>query len=66
MKKLKKILRILSLILFIVLASVGVGIGGAAPVLPKSKEKNAGDEVKIELLDVQKEKHVVTEEKKKE
>lgn len=66
MKKLKKILRILSLILFMVLASIGVGIGGAAPVLPKSKDRDAGNEVKIEMVDVQKEKPVVAQEEQKE
>ncbi len=50
MKHLKKILRLSGLVMLIVLASVGIGITGAAPVLSKNKE-TFPVEIKIELVE---------------
>ena len=50
MKRLKQTVRILSLVLLIILAAVGIGITGAAPILSTNKERIA-EEIKIELLE---------------
>lgn len=39
MTKFKKVLRVTALVLFMILASVGVGISGAAPTLARNREK---------------------------
>lgn len=48
MKSLKKTIKLFGFVLLIILASVGVGIGGSAPVLPTSKKEDS-IEVKVEL-----------------
>lgn len=48
MKNLKKTIKLFGFILLIILASMGVGIGGDAPVLPTSKKEDS-IEVKVEL-----------------
>lgn len=48
MKSLKKTIKLLGFVLLIILASVGVGIGGGAPVLPTSKKEDS-IEIKVEL-----------------
>ncbi len=53
MKKFKKILKILGIICLIFLASLGVGLGGAAPILPKNRTRFIDTTAKIELVEVQ-------------
>lgn len=48
MKNLKKTIKLFGFILLIILASVGVGIGGGAPVLPTGKKEDS-IEIKVEL-----------------
>ncbi|AFD06380.1 hypothetical protein [Solitalea canadensis] len=48
MQKLKKGLKLVGLSLLIIIACLGVGISGAAPVLPRNKE-NSVLEVTVEL-----------------
>lgn len=50
MKSLKKIMRLLGLIILIILATVGIGIGGVAPVPLSSKKENT-IEIKVELVE---------------
>lgn len=51
MKKLKKILKLTGIICLIFLASVGMGLTGAAPVLPKNRERCIDNQVKTELVE---------------
>lgn len=39
MEKIKRVLRVLALVLLIGLASIGMTVTGAAPALPKNREK---------------------------
>lgn len=48
MKRFKKILRMCSLILFMLLAAVGIGILGVAPTLTKDRKLFADIEVRSE------------------
>ena len=48
MKRFKKILRLCSLILFMLLAATGIGILGVAPILPKDRKLFPGIELRIE------------------
>jgi len=48
MKRLKKILRMCSLILFMLLAAAGIGILGVAPTLTKDRKLFADIEVRSE------------------
>ena len=48
MKRFKKILRLCSLILFMLLAATGIGILGVAPVLTKDRKLFPGIELRIE------------------
>ncbi len=41
MKKIKRVITLLGFVLLMVLASVGMGISGAAPVMPTHKRENA-------------------------
>jgi len=50
MKKFKRILRLLGLICLIILASVGMGIGGAVP-LPMANKKEDTIELIVESSD---------------
>lgn len=50
MKSFKKILRLLGLVFLIVLATVGIGIGGSVPI-PISSKKEDNIEIKIELVE---------------
>lgn len=50
MKSFKKILRLLGLVLLIVLASVGLGIGGGIPIPPSNKKEDT-IEIKVELVE---------------
>lgn len=50
MKSFKKILRLLGLVLLIVLASVGLGIGGGIPIQPSNKKEDV-IEIKVELVE---------------
>ena len=54
MQKIKKILRILGFILLIILAVIGVGITGAAPVLNNRRTKNSENSCQIELVEKKK------------
>ncbi len=50
MKRFKKTLRLLGFILLIVLASVGIGLGGGVPIPPANKKKDT-IEIKVEMLE---------------
>lgn len=49
MKFIKKSLRIIFLVLPIVLASFGLGIGGGIPIPPRNKKEDNPFEIKVEL-----------------
>jgi hypothetical protein len=51
MKKLKKLLRLVCLGLFLLLAVTGISIAGAAPVLAKNEERFNDNETLIEMVD---------------
>lgn len=51
MKKWQRALRLVLLIFLIVLASVGIGLTGAAPVLPKNRKRKPQMETKNELVE---------------
>jgi hypothetical protein len=53
MKELKKITRLTCFLLLMILASVGVALTGAAPVLPKNRERMISRE-KTEQVDTPK------------
>ncbi len=50
MQKIQKTFRLFSLILLVILASVGIGISGAVPINSNKKGENLV-EIKTELLD---------------
>jgi hypothetical protein len=50
MKSFKKALKLLGLVLLIVLASVGLGIGGGIPISPSNKKEDT-IEIKVELVE---------------
>ena len=50
MKLLKKTVKLLGITMLIVLASIGIGLGGGIPI-PSSKKKEDFLEIKIELVD---------------
>lgn len=54
MKRFKKILKLLVLVCLIVLAGLGVGLGGGA-ILPSSNKKRKTTEFKIELIELKEE-----------
>ena len=65
MKKCKRVIKLLGFVLLMVLASVGMGISGAAPVMPTNKREDAlvidaeevdseDSETDLSLLDIQK------------
>ncbi|MBC7865492.1 MAG: hypothetical protein IAF38_21130 [Bacteroidia bacterium] len=62
MKNLKRALRLFGLGLLIVLASVGIGIGGAVPISSNRKRENT-NETKIELVETRDDKTKAEEEK---
>ena len=51
MKRFKRVVRICSLILFMLLAVGGIGISGAAPVLTKNRKLFADIEAKTETAE---------------
>jgi len=55
MKKLKKLLRLVCLSLFLLLAVTGISIAGAAPILAKNEERFNDTENLIEMVDEKKE-----------
>ena len=55
MKKLKKLLRLVCLGLFLLLAVTGISIAGAAPILAKNEERFNDTETLIEMVDEKKE-----------
>lgn len=55
MKKLKKLLRLICLTLFLILAVTGISIAGAAPILAKNEERFNNNETLIEMVDEKKE-----------
>lgn len=55
MKKLKKLLRLICLALFLILAVTGISIAGAAPILAKNEERFNNNETLIEMVDEKKE-----------
>ena len=48
MKRFKRILRVCSLVLFMLLAATGIGILGVAPILTKDRKLFADIELRIE------------------
>jgi hypothetical protein len=62
MKKFKKLIKILSIICLIFLASMEVGLGGAAPILPKNRIRLIDTAVKTELVEAPKETFEITTE----
>ncbi|QMU30735.1 hypothetical protein [Adhaeribacter radiodurans] len=54
MKKWQKALKLTGIICLIILASLGVGLGGA-PILPKNRARYMDTVVKTELAEVKKE-----------
>lgn len=55
MKSFKKTLKLLGLAFLIVLASLGIGIGGGVPIPPSNKKKDT-IEIKVELVESNEEK----------
>lgn len=51
MKRFKKILKLAGFILLMVLASVGIGLTGAAPIMPKNRHRLNDNLVKTELVE---------------
>ena len=51
MKNIKRVARICGLVLLMILASVGMGITGAAPALPKNRERSADNKMQTELVE---------------
>lgn len=51
MKKLKKLIRLCGLVLFMILAVVGIGIFGVAPTLTKDRKLFADEQSKTEITD---------------
>ncbi len=51
MEKIKKALRLLLIVLLIFLASLGIGLTGAPPTLPKSSPRRDQEKAKTELVD---------------
>ena len=51
MKKFKRVARICGLVLMMILALVGMGITGAAPVLPKNRERLGDNKMQTELVE---------------
>lgn len=62
MKKLQKTLRLFSLIILVILASVGIGIGGAIPVTTNKKRENS-IEIKTELVETKESKSELKKQK---
>lgn len=62
MKKFKKLIKIAGIICLIFLASMGVGLGGAAPILPKNRIRFIDTTAKTELVEAQKETSEITPE----
>jgi hypothetical protein len=55
MKRFKRILKLGGLMLLIILASLGFGIGGGVPV-PAIKRKEELNPIKVEMLEIKKDK----------
>jgi hypothetical protein len=55
MKKLKNLLRLICLVVFLLLAVTGISIVGAAPILAKNEERFNNNESPIEMVDKKKE-----------
>ncbi len=55
MKKLKKLLRLICLAVFLLLAVTGISIAGAAPILAKNEERFNNTESPVEMVDKKKE-----------
>ena len=55
MKRLKKALRLCGLILFLILAGIGISVMGAAQVPPKRGGRDNYNEILIEMVEKEKE-----------
>jgi hypothetical protein len=58
MKRLKKVLRLCGLILFLILAGIGISVIGAAQVPPKRGGRDNYNEILIEMVEKEKEEKV--------
>jgi hypothetical protein len=56
MRNIKSIARFCGFILLMVLASIGIGLTGAAPVLPKNREIISETKPKTELIELREDK----------
>jgi hypothetical protein len=63
MKSLKKVIRLVCLVMFVILASIGVGIGGATGAPVNRKRENEG--VTIEMVETVEEDSTVSGEEYK-
>ena len=54
MKKLKKLIRLCGLVVFMILAVAGIGILGVAPTLTKDRKLFADEQSKTEITDKKK------------
>jgi hypothetical protein len=54
MKRLKKVLRLCGLILFLILAGIGISVTGAAQVPPKRGGRDNNNEILIEMVEKEK------------
>lgn len=54
MKKLKKLIRLCGLVVFMILAVAGIGIFGVAPTLTKDRKLFADEQSKTEITDKKK------------
>lgn len=55
MKRLKKILRLCGLMLFLILAVIGISVTGAAQAPPKRGGRDNNNEILIEMVEKEKE-----------
>jgi hypothetical protein len=60
MQSFKKTMRLFGLGLLIVLATLGVGIGGGVPISPNKKREDS-NEIKTELVEIKDDKTKLTE-----
>ena len=55
MKRLKKVLRLCGLVIFLILAGIGISVTGAAQVPPKRGGRDNNNQILIEMVEKEKE-----------